>query len=737
MHKAVKLTNQFPFYHQLDHQDCGATCLRMIAKYYSRNYSIQYLREKSYITREGVSLLGISEAAEAIGMRSLAIRLPFAKLKEVVLPCIVHWRQNHFVVVYKIKKGKIYVADPASGLITFRHDEFLRGWSSFNHNKDNTEGVILVLEPAPEFYQSNGEPTSNKAIWSFLWGYLIQYKAYILQLVLGLLLGTILSLIFPFLTQSIVDFGIKNQDLSFVVTILIAQVMLFAGRTAVEFIRGWILLHLSVRINIAIISDFLIKLMKLPISFFDSKTIGDLLQRISDHDRIQSFLSITTLNVLFSSINLFVYGMVLLYYNSTIFLVFLTGSTLTIAWIVLFMKKRRELDHKQFSELADEQGILIQLIRGMPEIKLNSVERQKRWEWEHVQARLFNTKIKGLILSQYQDGGSATLKEFTNILITFLAAKAVIEAQMTLGMMLAVQYIVGQLNAPINQFVLFSRMLQDAKISLERLGEIHNTENEENPDEPKTTYIQTDEALYIRNLSFQYEGPRSPLILDNLSMDIPKGKVTAIVGVSGSGKTTLFKLLLKFYKPTMGEIKLGDLNLYAVDTAVWRSHTGAVMQDGFIFNDTIARNICLDFESIDYERLLDAVRIANIQEFIESLPLGYNTKIGTEGQGISAGQKQRILIARAAYKNPAYLFFDEATSALDAYNERVILENLDTFFKGKTVIIIAHRLSTVKNADQIIVLDKGSVQESGTHSELTALRGAYYQLVKNQLELGS
>jgi len=725
---------RFPIIRQLDAMDCGPTCLQMIMKHYGRVYSLPFLREKCYITREGVSMLGISNAAEELGMRTLAARIPFDKLaEEAPLPCIAHWRQNHFIVVYDFgRNGKVYVADPAHGRITYTKEEFLKYWEVNN----NEEGVALFLETTPDFYQAEGEPP-NKTGFRFLLSYLFSYKKFMIQLVLGMMLGSLLGLIFPFLTQALVDFGIDNQDIGFVYTILLAQLMLFFSRTSVEFIRSWILLHLGTRINISIISDFLIKLMKLPLAFFDGKHLGDLLQRIGDHQRIEQFLTSQTLNVLFSMINLFVFGLVLAFYSRQIFVVFIVGSVLAFAWVFIFLKKRRELDYKRFNQLADNQSNLVQLITGMPEIKLNNCDRQKRWEWEHIQAKLFRVNLKSMAVSQYQQAGSLFLNQFKDILISFIAAKEVIEGNMTLGMMMAVTYITGQLSSPIDQLIGFIQAAQDAKLSLERMGEIHERENEEDPEIQKLHIFPDKRDLRIEKLDFHYEGPHSEKVLDEINLVVPYQKTTAIVGASGSGKTTLLKLLLKFYKPSAGDIKLGDISLNNFSADWWRQHCGVVMQDGFIFSDTIARNVALSDEAIDYPKLLKAVRTANIQDFIESLPLAYNTKIGGEGHGLSQGQKQRILIARAVYKDPEYLFFDEATSALDANNERTIMDNLAEFFEGRTVVVVAHRLSTVKNADQIIVLDNGRIVEEGDHVSLTRKRGYYYNLVKNQLELGA
>jgi ATP-binding cassette subfamily B protein len=728
----------FPHYKQLDAMDCGPTSLRIVARYYHKHYNVDTLRERSHITREGVSMLGISRAAESIGFRTMGVKLNFGQLKEEApLPAILHWNQEHFVVVYRISgsKGKemVHISDPANGLAKFPREEFLRCWLSTSENNEQM-GIALLLEPTPDFYSAHDEKP-NKQSFGFLFSYLRPYHRMVVQLILGLLLGSMLQLLFPFLTQSIVDQGIGNRNISFIYLVLIAQLVLTLSRVSVEFIRGWILLHLGTRINVSLISDFLSKLMRLPMRFFDTKMTGDLMQRIGDHRRIESFLTGTSLSVIFSLVNLIIFGAVLLFYSVNIFAVFFIGSALYAGWVWLFLKKRAELDHRRFAQMSANQSNLIQLIQGMQEIKLNGCEQQKRWQWERIQARLFRVGVKGLALSQYQQSGGVLLNEFKNIVITVIAAKSVVDGNLTLGMMMAVQYIIGQLNSPIEQLINFLNLTQDAKISLERLGEIHLRDDEEDLEGSRITDIQPNADLSVQNLDFRYEGPDSELVLNNVSVTIPAGKQTAIVGTSGSGKTTLVKLLLGFYPPTGGEIRLGGNNLDAFSLRRWREECGVVMQDGFIFSDTIARNIASGVEFIDKSLLLNAAKVANIGDFISTLPLGYNTKIGSEGHGLSQGQKQRILIARAVYKNPMFIFFDEATNSLDANNEKVILENLQEFIKGRTAVVVAHRLSTVKNADQIIVIEKGKIVETGTHKELSERKGAYYTLVKNQLEL--
>jgi ATP-binding cassette subfamily B protein len=730
---------KFPSYRQLDRMDCGPTCLKMIAEHYGKIYSRDYLREKSNITKEGVSFGGIAEAAENIGFESLAVNVNFDTLKEEVpLRCIAYWRQRHFIVIYAIKREIVYVADPAFGLTSYTKEELLRGWLNSKTPKADDEGLLLLLEPMPDFYErEDNTPPKSKLGFRFLLPYFRPYRKIIVQIFLGLCMGSLIQLMFPFLTQAIVDKGINYQNINFVYLMLIAELVLFFSQTSVQFIRSWLLLYMTGRLNIQIISDFLIKLMKLPIGFFDSKNLGDIIQRIDDHRRVQQFLSNSTLDVLFSTINIIIFGAVLLHYNLRLFMVFLIGSAIYVSWVLMFMKKRAELEYKRFDEAAGNQSSRVQLINGMQEIKLNNSERRRRWEWEAIQIRLFKISTRSLAVAQYQNMGGAFIDQVKNILITSYSAKLVIDGDITLGMMLAVQYILGQLNMPINNFLSFIQNAQDAKISLERLGEIHDKENEdEGGDHLKV--LPEDKTIRIENLGFRYGGRSSPLVLHNIDLTIPAGKVTAIVGPSGSGKTTLVKLLLKFYEASEGRIFVGNTDLKNIDAAVWRNTCGAVMQDGFIFADSIARNITESNSEgiIDKLRLRQATCMANIDDYIESLPTGYNTRIGASGISLSGGQRQRILIARAVYKNPELLFFDEATSALDANNERKIMENMERFYEGRTVVVVAHRLSTVKNADQIIVLEKGQLIEQGTHEELIRARGAYFTLVKNQLELG-
>lgn len=736
----------FTLVRQRDAKDCGPSCLAMIVKHYGGSFNINSIRTDCALNREGVSLLGISKAAEELGFKSVGGRLSFSSLaSEALLPCIVHWSQNHFVVVYKVKNQKkgdctIYVADPGKGLVSYTKQEFCEHWVSTKTNGEE-KGIVLLLEPTNQFYtQNDTETVLTQSRMAFLWSYLKKYKRFFTQLILGLLLGSLLQLIFPFLTQAVVDTGIGGKDIGFVWLVLMAEMMLLFSRTAIEFIRSKILLHISTRINISLISDFFIKLMKLPMNFFDTKQMGDLLQRIEDHRRVEQFLTSSSLSLLFSFFTFLVFGVVLVFYNLGVFAVFLFGTLLYAGWIVLFLEKRRLLDYKFFEQAGRNRNVTYQLIDGMQEIKLQGCEQRKRWEWEDVQADLFKVNLQALNLQQVQQAGSITINEVKNILITVLAATSVIQGNMTLGMMLAVQYIIGQLNSPVEQLIHFVYSWQDVSISLDRMNEIHTETNEENAERTRSSYTEesTDgHSLAIKDLSFKYNIYSSKNILSDINLLIPNGKVTAIVGASGSGKTTLIKLLLGFYEPLSGSIQIGSANLSECNLGWWRSQCGAVMQEGYLFSDTIAKNIAISDDNPNIERIRHAARVANIADYVEALPLAYNTMIGQDGQGISQGQRQRILIARVIYKNPMFVFLDEATNALDANNEQAITDNLLDFYKGKTVIVVAHRLSTVRNADQIVVLNEGKIVELGTHEELIGKRGNYYGLIKNQLELGN
>ena len=726
----------FPFVKQPDAMDCGPACLKMIAGYYKVSHSLESLRKKCYITREGVSFLGLSEAADSIGFRTIGVKIPFGMLNEnVPLPCIVHWRQKHFVVVYKIQKDKIWVADPAIGLVKYRREEFVKNWASTVTSGDPA-GLVLILEPTPAIFENETGPESGRG-FGFLYKYFRIYRRYSFQLILGLILASCIQLVIPFLTQSVIDIGLNNNDLGFIYLILFAQLALVLGRMSVEFIRGWLLLHIGSRINVAIISDFLQKLMSLPVAFFDTKLTGDILQRIEDNSRIEDFLTSASLSIMFSFFNLVIFGIVLAIYSLKILLIFLLGGSLYILWVTLFMRSRARLDHLRFKKMSESSSKLINTVNGMQEIKLTQNELSTRWDWEKIQASLFTLKVKGLSIIQFQSAGATLINEVTNIFITIIAATAVLKGDMTLGMMLAVQFITGQLNVPLSQMINFFKTAQDAKISIDRLSEVHHMENEEAYPEEKVRKLPDKKDIYMNNVSFQYEGPHSPYALKDIDLFIEGNKKTAIVGASGSGKTTLLKMLLGFYQPVTGEVLIGDTRLSNISLKLWRSKVGAVMQDGYIFPDTIAVNIAPGNSEIDEVRLAYSAEIANIKGFIESLPLGYNTKVGANGHGLSEGQKQRLLIARVVYKDPDIIVFDEATNSLDALNEKVIVENLTDFFREKSVIIVAHRLSTVKNADKIVVLDNGRIVETGPHNSLIEKRGAYFNLVKNQLELGN
>lgn len=738
----------FPFYHQFDSYDCGPTCLQMVAEYYGKKYSLDCLRELSYITREGVSLLGISQAAEKIGFRTLMVKVKLDGLKEESpLPVILHWNQEHFVVLYKIRTQHIFsgkkaatrywIADPAHGLTNLDEEDFLKCWQA----SEDRQGIALLLEPTAAFYQHDFERKKQKSEFFFLLSYLHPFKKSLGLLGLCMLFSVGITIALPYLTKGLIDKGVLGKSHNLILLFICSQVVLYVSSNILDVIRSWLLLHMNAKISLNIISDFLKKMMRLPISFFDSKSVGDVSQRITDHHRIETFLTTDIISSIFSTFQVLVLSSILLTYQLGIWLAFVLFSIGGVMWITLFQKKRKQLDYLRFQQSRTTQEKLYELIVGMQEIKLYGSETEKRWEWESLQMRQYRLNIKSLKLEQFQQSGFIFFTQFKNVVISYLAATSVMHNHISLGVMLSISFIIGQTNGPLQQLIQFLKSGQDAKLSFNRLQEVHAKDNEE-PDGIYESHLTEvgpiHESIHLNALAFQYQGPRSPFVLKNISLTIPKGKITAIVGASGSGKTTLLKILLGFYPVTQGEIYIGeDQQLAGLSARWWRAQCGTVMQDGYIFNDTILSNIVVDGTTVDQEKLQKAIQVSNVAEFVNHLPLKYNTKIGTSGLGLSGGQRQRILIARAVYKDPNYLFFDEATSNLDANNETEIMDKLDEFFIGKTVVIIAHRLSTVRNADQIIVLEKGRIVEVGNHDDLTHTRGRYYNLVKNQLELGA
>lgn len=733
----MKLLRRFPHYKQNNSFDCGPTALRMIAKHYGADYSAEMLRRHCHISKHGVSMLGISEAAEHIGFDTVGVKMTFTQLeRDGLFPCILHWNNNHFVVCYGIGKSRtgayrIRISDPASQRLVYTREEFQKSWTG--SAKEDCMGTALMLEPGDEFGKVKEECKGHRRGMLSFARYFTPYKGMIAQLLLAMLASSLIQMAVPFLSQAMVDQGVNARDMSVIVLILIAQLLFFATTLAIDYIRSWILLHMNARIDIALIADFLIKLTAMPLKFFDSRMTGDILQRVGDHSRIKSFLLGNSMRIVFSMITFIVFLGVLAYYDTLILAIFLVGNALYVGWILLFMRYRRELDIKRFNHSAREQSKMIQMVQGMQDIKLNNCESQKRWEWERIQVGLFKIGLKGLRIGQIQQSGSVFFTQTTQILIYYIAAKGVVDGSMTLGMMMALTYIIAQVSAPVGEFIGFAQSFQDARISLERLKEIHSQEDEETGIETKLTNLPEERDIEIEGLRFSYTGSEHEMALRGISLRIPARKVTAIVGESGCGKTTLIKLLQGFYPPTEGSIKVGGIDLDRINPHTWRAATGSVMQDSFIFSDTIAGNIAVDGDNADLERIREAARMARIDSFVESLPLGYDTVIGMEGHGVSQGQRQRILIARAIYKNPEYVFLDEATNALDAANEAGIMENLNRFYSGRTVVVSAHRLSTVMDADHIIVMQGGKIVETGDHESLLEQRGIYYDLVKRQM----
>lgn len=710
--------------------DCGPACIKIIARHYGKTLSMKYLRDKCFITREGISMFDIGQAAESIGFRTLALKLNFDDLyKKMPLPLIVHWKEKHFVVVYKITKTKVFVSDPASGLISYTYAEFCDAWY-----KNNNMGAAVVMEPTTDFNSVIDNETSSSL--KYFRRYLKPYHKYLIQVIIGMLVGLLIGLMSPFISQSVVDFGISGANMGFIKTMMIAGIVLAFSSLVSGFIQSRLMLYVSERINMSMVSDFLRKSLKLSVAFFERKTISDLLTRIGDQDRIQSFIMSTFLGIFINVLLLIIYSCLMLYYESNMFFVFLIGNLIYTGWIFLFLKRRKKLDNILFELRSTNQNAMLEILNSVQDIKANSIANSRRWRWEFSRFKIYGLHVKNMDMDQIQSAGASLIMKLQGVVIAYIAATNVINGTMTLGMMMAAQYILGQLSGPLSSMIGYVNSYQFAQLSLKRVNEVIL---DEKPEGSKAfNNVPENKTITLTNVTFHYN-PNFEAVLKNINITIPQHKTTAIVGESGSGKTTLVKLLLRFYDPDSGSIEVGGIQIDNIDLDKWRRGCGVVLQDGRLFNETILYNICLqdDEADIKMDRLKDVIQLANIGDFINERPLKVYTQLGENGNGLSQGQKQRILIARALYKNPDFIFLDEATNSLDANNEKVISRNLDQIMEGKTAVVIAHRLSTVKNADNIIVLDKGSVVEQGTHDELIALKGMYYGLVYNQLDLGN
>ena len=726
---------RFPSYIQHNLKDCGPTCLKIISKYYKKNVQVSFLRKECQVYRDGASLANINAAAQKIGFETSIKKISWKDFKnQIKQPCIIHLRQNHYVVLYKISSKYVFISDPAIGRLKYNIEKFLKLWI------DNTTGlgIVLFLTPTQVFYSNQFQETeydlNEHSQFKTISSYLFQYKCYFIGIFISAIVVSALSILMPYLAQTVIDKGISSKNISLILLILIAQIMVVIGQASANIIRNKLSLKISTNVNIFITSDFLSKLMKLPISFFEEIFTGDVIQRIRDCDRIQGLFTSTIISMTVSILSITIYSVIIGSYNANIFLVFFLGSILYVIWISSFLKYRKKLDYLRFQEASISQNNIVEVMDAIYEIKLNNIEQKKIIEWEQNQQKLYQISQKRLDIAHLQEAGGIFIDQLKNVSMSFFAAYSVVEGSMTLGMMMALQYIIGQLNSPIIQLIQFIQSIQDSKIAMERIGEIHNEENEDEKSNDLMTNVPMDKDIKIKNVSFRYHGAKCNTLTD-INFVIPFGKTTAIVGSSGSGKTTLLKLLLKFYLPTEGNIFLGDLSINNYNSAKLRKSFGVVMQNGYIFPNSIKDNISIHAEECDMNKIFNAAKIASIGTFINSLPKKYDSIIGYDGIGLSSGQRQRLLIARAIYKDASYIFLDEATNALDAKNEHDIVRNLKTYCKDRTLVVIAHRLSTVKNADQIIVLDAGKVVELGTHESLIKEKGVYYNLIKNQIEL--
>lgn len=724
------LLNRFPVEYQMDSQDCGPACLKIIAKHFGKFYSLQSLRDRCGITKEGVSLLDLSTGAESIGLRTLAIKCTIDDVvNSVPFPAIIFWKDSHFVVVYHANKKYIWVSDPAKGRIKYTHEEFKKGW----YQKGAKQGVLLAIEPTAEFKDSKAEKEQRKNTFSSILKYFTPYQRNFTLIFVIMLLVTALQGMLPFISKAVIDVGIKTSDVNFINMVLIGNISILISVMIFNVIRDWILMHITARVNIALISDYLIKLMKLPVTFFENKLLGDILQRAQDHERIRSFIMNNSLSLIFSILTFVVFSIILLIYNAIIFYIFISGSILYTGWVLLFLNIRKKMDWEYFELLSKNQSYWVETVSSIQDIKIYNYEKHRRWKWEEIQARLYHVNKRVLAITNAQNLGAQFIESIKNMGIVFFCATAVIKGEITFGVMISTQFIIGMLNGPLVQFINFIVSAQYAKISFLRINEIKQLEDEEELlSVGSTTILPENKSLILDNVNFQYTA-NSPLVLHNIYLHIPENKVTAIVGGSGCGKSTLLKLLVRLYKPSYGDIKMDKMNVNAINLRQWRSMCGVVMQDGKIFSDTILNNIVLDDEHIDYEQLRKVCRIAQIEDEINAMPKGFETNIGENGRGLSGGQKQRLLIARALYRNPQYLFLDEATNALDTINEKKIVEALNNAFLQRTVIVVAHRLSTIRNADQIVVLDKGYIVEVGNHDSLMERKGHYFQMIASQM----
>ena len=722
---------------QTDSMDCGAACLCMIARHYGKKYSMRFFRENAHISREGISMLGLSMAAEKVGFRTLSAKITVEQLAEqIALPCILHWDGRHYVVCHRVSgKGSdrvFHICDPAIGKIRVRGDELRSHWLS-GHLGEEEVGLAMQLEPAPDFREKQPEDPADGFGLLFFSRYILPHKWQLAGLLFGALVVMTMGYFLPFISQSVVDIGILGRNMDFIVLMMAMQLMISFSQTTVMFMQGWVSLHVNTVINVRLISDYLGKLARMPLPFFEVRTLGDILQRIGDHDRIKSFLMNDLTDIVFATVTFVTFSVVLGIYNWRILAIFLLGNTAYALWVVSFMHYRRELDNRVFQQSATLQNNMVQFIRGMQEIKLNNLEERKCREWESLQAGLYRLGRRGLMIGQVQQAGLLVFSTTTGIAISYMTARRVVDGEMTLGMMTSLSFILGQVSGPIGSFIGFIQRYQDARISLERLGDIHARKEGGMDEGTGRNGMPTGKDIRFRNVSFSYNGMDRDMVLKDISFTIPQGHVTAIVGRSGCGKTTLMKLMQGFYQPVHGTVEVGGTPLPDISLREWRTHLGAVMQDGYIFSDSIAGNVAVD-EDADMARVEDALEAVNMKGFVHSLPNGTDTKIGEDGLQLSQGQRQRILLARVIYKRPEYIFLDEATNSLDTKNENDIMAYIKKNLKGHTVIIVAHRLSTIRDADSIVVLENGRVAEQGVHSQLLCNKGIYYQLVQAQLD---